>query len=38
MKLNEKEDQSVDVSILLRKGYKILMGGNMVKKYGVKSK
>jgi hypothetical protein len=28
MKLNKKEDQSVNVSILLRRGKKILKGGN----------
>jgi hypothetical protein len=27
MKLKEKEDQRVDVSVLLRRGYKIIMGG-----------
>jgi hypothetical protein len=27
MKLNKKEEQSVDTSILLRKGNKIIMGG-----------
>jgi hypothetical protein len=29
MKLKKKENQSVDASVLLRKGNKILMGGNM---------
>jgi hypothetical protein len=29
MKLKKKEDQSVDASVLLRKGNKILMGANM---------
>ena len=29
MKLKKKEDQSVDASVLLRKGNKILTGGNM---------
>jgi hypothetical protein len=28
MKLRKKEDQSVDVSVLLRRGNKILMGGD----------
>jgi hypothetical protein len=28
MKLKKKEDQSVDASVLLRKGNKILTGGN----------
>jgi hypothetical protein len=28
MKLNNKEDQSLDASVLLRRGNKILMGGN----------
>jgi hypothetical protein len=27
MKLKKKEDQSVDASVLLRKGNKIIMGG-----------
>jgi hypothetical protein len=35
MKLKMKEDQSVDASILLRRGIKIHMGGDM--KYGVES-
>ena len=34
MKLKRKEDQSVGVSILLRRGNKILMGANMETKYG----
>ena len=29
MKLKRSEDQSVDVSVLLRRGNKILTGGNM---------
>jgi hypothetical protein len=29
MKLKKKEDQSVDASVLLKRGNKILMGGNM---------
>jgi hypothetical protein len=29
MNLKNKEDQSVDVSVLLRRGNKILTGGNM---------
>jgi hypothetical protein len=33
MKLKQKEDQSVDSSVLLRGGNKILTGGNMETKY-----
>jgi hypothetical protein len=33
MKLKKKEDQSVDASVLLRMGTKILIGGNMGTKY-----
>jgi hypothetical protein len=33
MKLKKKEDQSVDASVLLRRGNKILTGGNMKTKY-----
>ena len=33
MKLKKKEDQSVGVSVLLRMGNKILLGGNMETKY-----
>jgi hypothetical protein len=29
MKLKKKEDQSVDASVFLRRGNKILKGGNM---------
>jgi hypothetical protein len=29
MKLNKKKNQSVDASVLLRRGNKILMGANM---------
>jgi hypothetical protein len=32
MKLKKKEDQSVDTSVLLRRGNKILTGGNMEEK------
>jgi hypothetical protein len=32
MKLKKKEDQSVGVLVLLRKGNKILMGANMERK------
>jgi hypothetical protein len=34
MKLKNKEDQSVAASVLLRRGNKILTGGNMVIKCG----
>jgi hypothetical protein len=37
MKLKEKEDQSVDVSVLLRKGNKILMRGHTKTKYGAET-
>ena len=33
MKLKKKEDKSVGVSVLLRMGNKILLGGNMEIKY-----
>ena len=33
MKLKKKEDKSVRVSVLLRMGNKILLGGNMETKY-----
>jgi hypothetical protein len=33
MKTNKKEDQNVDASVLLRRGNKILKGGNMETKY-----
>jgi hypothetical protein len=32
MKPKKKEDQSVDASVLIRRGNKILTGGNMVTK------
>jgi hypothetical protein len=34
MKLKKKEDQSVHASVLLRKGNKILIGGNTETKCG----
>jgi hypothetical protein len=34
MKLKKKEDQSVDASVLLRRGNKLLKGGNMETKCG----
>jgi hypothetical protein len=34
MKPKKKEDQSVDASVLLRRGNKILTGGNKETKYG----
>ena len=37
MKLKNKEDQSVDALVLLRRGNKILMGGNMETKYGTET-
>jgi hypothetical protein len=37
MKLKKKEDQSVDVSVLLRRGNKILTGANMQTKYGAET-
>jgi hypothetical protein len=37
MKLKKKEDRSVDASVLLRKGNKILKGGNTEKKYGAET-
>jgi hypothetical protein len=37
MKLKKKEDQSVDASVLLRRVNKILTGGNMQTKCGVKT-
>ena len=33
MKLKKKEDKSVGVSVLLRMGNKILLGGNMETKF-----
>jgi hypothetical protein len=37
MKPMKKEDRSVDASVLLRRGNKILIGGNMEKKCGTES-
>jgi hypothetical protein len=37
MKLKKKEDQNVGASVLLRKGNKILMGGNMETKCGAET-
>jgi hypothetical protein len=37
MKLKKKEDQSMDASILLRRGNKILMGGNTETKCGAET-
>jgi hypothetical protein len=37
MKLKKKEDQSVDTSVLLRKGIKILMGGCTETKCGAET-
>jgi hypothetical protein len=37
LRLKKKEDQSVDALILLRKGNKILMGGNKEKNYRVET-
>ena len=37
MKLKKKEDQSMDVSVLLRRENKILKGGNMETKYGTET-
>jgi hypothetical protein len=37
MKLKKKEDQSVDVLVLLRRGNKILMGGNTETKCGTET-
>jgi hypothetical protein len=34
MKVKKKEDQSVDASVLLRRGNKILTGGNTETKHG----
>jgi hypothetical protein len=38
MKLDKKEDQSVNTSVLLRRGYKIPMGGDTETKYGTNTK
>ena len=37
MKLEKKEDQSVDASVLLRRRNKILMGGNTERKCGAET-
>jgi hypothetical protein len=37
MKLKKKEDQSVDTSVLLRRGNKIPMGGITEMKYGAET-
>ena len=37
MKPKKKEDQNVDASVLLRRGNKILTGGNMETKYGAET-
>ena len=37
MKLKEKEDQSVDASVLLRRGNKIITGGNTETKCGAET-
>jgi hypothetical protein len=37
MKLKKKEHQSVDTSVLLRKGNKIPMGGDTETEYGAES-
>jgi hypothetical protein len=37
MELKKKEDQSVDASLRLRRGNKILMGGNTGTKCGVET-
>jgi hypothetical protein len=37
MKLKKKEDQSVDASVLFRRGNKILTGGNMESKCGAET-
>jgi hypothetical protein len=37
MKLKKKEDQSVGPSVFLRRGNKILMGGNMERKCGAET-
>jgi hypothetical protein len=37
MKLKKKEDQSVDASVLLRRGNKIPMGGVTETKYGAET-
>ena len=37
MKLKRKKDPSVDDTVLLRSGNKVLMGGNMETKYGAQT-
>jgi hypothetical protein len=37
LKLKKKENQSVDASVLLRRGNKILMGANTETKYGAET-
>jgi hypothetical protein len=37
MKLKKKEDQSVNASVILRRGIKILIGGNMETKCGAET-
>jgi hypothetical protein len=37
MKLKKKEEQSVEISVLLRRGIKILMGESMEKKCGAET-
>ena len=37
MKLKKKEEENVGVSVLLRMGNKILLGGNMETKCGAKT-
>jgi hypothetical protein len=37
MKLKEKQDQSVDIAVLLRRGNKIFTGGNMETKCGAET-
>jgi hypothetical protein len=37
MKPKKKEDQSANASVLLRRGNKILTGGNMETKYGTET-
>jgi hypothetical protein len=37
MKLKKKEDQSVDISVLLRRGNKITMGGGTETKCGAET-
>jgi hypothetical protein len=37
LKLKKEEDQSVDASVLLRRGNKIIMGGNKETKCGAET-